>query len=227
MPMWVGTIFVVAGSVGSIGSVGEWRAARRFEREAVTVEAAVVDKSVERANRDDNPVTRYLVTYRFTPSAGGAVEQTEAIAVERWEELAAGNAVTVRYLPDEPSTARTQSATPAWAPPLVAAVTAAFAVLGALIAWPWWRRTLVLVRVHRSGVSAQASVIEVAPTGTVVNRVPQWRLKYEFRDQRGERHEGTSDYLHPHDAAEWRAGDRGAIRYDRNRPVDSVWLGRV
>jgi hypothetical protein len=226
VPMWVGTIFVVAGTVASIGSVGEWRDARRFEQDALTAQGAVVETSLEGATRDGNQSTRYRVTYRFTPADGTELEQTEEIPLEVWETLAAGDAVTVRYLPDDPAGARMRSATPAWVPPLVAAVTAAFAVLGVLVARPGWRRLLVLVRVQRNGVTAQASVTEVAPAGVVVNRVPQWRLKYEFRDQRGERHEGESDYLRPHEAAEWQAGDRGTVLYNRDCAADNVWLGR-
>ena len=226
VPMWVGTIFVVAGTLASIGSVGEWRAARRFEQDALTAQAAVVETSLEGATRDENQSTRYLLTYRFTPTNGAELEQTEEISLELWETLAAGDAVTVRYLPEDPSTARTRSATPAWVPPLVAAVTAAFAVLGVLIARPGWRRLLVLIRVQRHGVTAQATVTEVAPAGVVVNRVPQWRLKYEFRDQRGKSHEGSSDYLRPHEAGEWQAGDRGTVLYDRDCAADSVWLGK-
>ena len=227
VPMWVGTIFVVAGSIASIASVGEWRAARRFDRDAVTAQAAVVDTSLEGASRDGNQSTRYLVTYRFTQPNGAEVEQTEEIPLETWERLAAGDSVPVRYLPDDPGTARTHSATPAWVPPLVAALTAAFAVLGVLIARSGWRRLLVHVRALRNGVAAQATVIDVAPTGVTVNRVPQWRLRYEFRDGRGERHEGASDYLKPYEAAEWQAGDRGTVRYDRDRAADSVWLGKA
>ena len=106
-------------------------------------------------------------------------------------------------------------------------LTAAFAVLGALIAKSGWRRLLVHVRVQRNGVAAQATVIDVSPTGVTVNRVPQWRLRYEFRDGRGERHEGASDDLKPYEAAEWQTGDRGTVRYDRDRAADSVWLGRA
>jgi uncharacterized protein DUF3592 len=225
VPMWVGTIFVVAGTLTSIVSVGEWRAARRFERDAVTAQAAVVGSSLDAASRDGNRSTRYLVTYRFTPSNGAALEQTEEIPLELWETLAAGDEVTVRYLVDDPGTARMRAPTPPWVPPLVAALTAAFAALGGFIAWRWWRRLLVLLRVQRNGVAAHATVTHVAPAGVVINRVPQWRLKYEFRDERGRRHEGESDYLRPHEAAEWRPGDGGRVLYDSERAADNVWLG--
>ncbi|HEX7237643.1 MAG TPA: DUF3592 domain-containing protein, partial [Gammaproteobacteria bacterium] len=176
---------------------------------------------------DGKSSTRYLVTYRFKPHDGAALEQTEEIPLETWEALMEGDAVTVRYLPADPRTARTIAAAPAWQGPLVAALTGAFVPLGLFIALPGWRRVLALVRVQRSGAAAQATVIEVAPAGVTINRVPQWRLKYEFRDERGERREALSDYLAPWEAAQWQAGDRGEVRYDRDRAADSVWLGKV
>ena len=227
VPMWVGTIFVVAGCIASAASVGEWRAERRFERDAVTAQATIVDLSYESANREDKRSTRYLVTYRFTPPEGTALEQTEEIPLDTWEALDDEDSVTVRYLPEDPRTARTGATTPASVSALVAALTAAFAVLGAAIASRGWRRVLALVRVQRNGAAVQATVIEVAPAGVVINRVPQWRLRYEFRDERGENREGTSDYLQPYEAVEWQAGDRGTVRYDRDRPTDNVWLGKA
>jgi len=221
VPMWVGTIFVVAGSVASVGSLGEWRDARRFERDAVTDRAEVVAKSLEGATRDGNSSTRYLVIYRF---AGH--EQTEEVPLEEWEALSEGDTVTVRYLTSDPTTARTRPPSPAWVPLLVAGVTALFALLGVAIARPWWRRAVVVLRVQRHGVAAEATVVEIAPSGTTFNRVPQWHLRYEFRDALGRAQRGLSNYLRPDQAAQWQVGDRGAIRYDRDRPVDSLWLGR-
>ena len=227
VPMWVGTIFVAAGSVASVGSLSEWRDARRFEREAVTEQAEVVAKSLQGATRDGNTRTRYVVTYRFVTRNGVEREQTEEISVEDWEGLTEGDALTVRYLMHDPSTARTRPPTPAWVPPLVAGVTALFALLGVAIAWPGWRRALVVIRVQRHGAAAEAVVVGVHPTGTSINRVPQWQLCYEFRDALGRTRQGVSDYMRPREAAEWRVGDRGAIRYDRDRPIDSLWLGKV
>jgi len=224
--MWVGTIFLVAGSVASVGSLGEWRDAQRFERDAVTEQAELVAKSLTSATRDGNSSTRYLVTYRFTAPGGDVLEQTEQIPLEDWEALAEGDTFAVRYLSSDPTTVRMRPPNPAWVPPLVASSTAVFALLGLAIARPGWRRALVLIRVLRHGVAAQATVIEVAPSGMTINRVPQWHLRYEFHDALGRAQRGTSDYLRPHEAAQWRLGDHGSIRYDRDRPTESLWLGR-
>jgi hypothetical protein len=226
VPMWVGTIFVVAGSVGAVASFGEWRAEQRFERDAVLAEGHVVATSLVAANREANARSRYLVTYRFPAADGGAVEQTEEIPVDEWEALTEGDAVAVRFLTDDPASARTRAAEPAWVGPLIVVALASFTLLGVAIALPYWRRALVLARLHRNGIAAYGTVVEVAPAGTTVNRVPQWHVRYEYRDERGAEQRGTSDLLDPAEAAEWRVGDRGAIRFDRERPSNSVWLGR-
>lgn len=226
-PMWVGMIFIAAGSVASIGSLGEWADQRRFEREAVADQAEVIATSLERATRDGNPTTRYLVTYRFAPESGAPIERTEEVPVELWETLAEGDTLAVRYLPQAPETARAGPGNPAWVPLLVAGATALAAIFGAFIAWPSWRRIGVLLRVQRRGVAAPAAVIGVAPIGVRVNRVPQWRIRYEFRDRLGLAQQGLSDNLHPADAAEWQVGDQGTVRYDPTRPADSVWLGKT
>ncbi len=225
--MWVGTIFVAAGSVVSIGSLGEWRDARRFAREAVTEQAEVVATSLERASRDGNRSTRYLVTYRFSDRAGGQLEQTEELPVDLWETLEEGDTLAVRYLPEAPEAARAGPADQPWVELLIAGVTALFALLGAVLAWPSWRRIAVLLRVQRRGVAAPAAVVGVAPIGVRVNRIPQWRVRYEFRDRFGHAQQGLSDNLRPDEAAEWQVGDQGTVRYDADQPADSVWLGRA
>jgi hypothetical protein len=226
VPLWVGTIFVAAGSVASVGSVGEWLDARRFARDAVTEQAEIVAKSLDRATRDGNSRTRYLVTYRLTLPDGAVTEQTEEVADEQWEELAEGGSLAVRYLSGAPSTVRAAPPGPAWVQLVVAGVSAVFAAIGAVIALPGWRRVRVLIRLERHGVPAQGTVIEVMPAGVRINRIPQWLLRYEFRDALGQSQRGVSNYLRAEEAGQWRGGDAGAVRYDRDRPSDSVWLGR-
>lgn len=225
VPMWTGTIFVVAGGFTSMASLGDWRDARRFAHDAVTSEARVVAKSHENTTRNGKPTTRYLVTYRFA-AAGQEHEQTEEIPIEEWEKVAEGHTAVVRFLPEEPRTARTREP-PVWEPPLLSLFTTLFVLLGAGLAWPGWRRAFVLIRLHREGVAARATVLAVAPTSFRIKRVMQWRVRYEFHDDRGLAQTGTSDNLSPSEAAHWRVGDHGAIRYNRLRPRESVWIGNT
>lgn len=226
VPMWVGTIFVAAGTIGFVATVAEWRAEQRFRRDAVAVEGRVVATSLEAADSRGNSRTRYLVTYRFAGLDGASVERTEEVSVEEWEEMGEGAPIIVRFSPGDPTSARTRADDPTWVQPLVVGALALVALIGIVIALPYWRRAFVLVRLHRSGVRSRATIVEVAPSGVSINRVPQWHVRYEYRDSNGGRQSGTSDLLSPAEAAEWAVGAHGAIRYDRERPSDSVWLGR-
>jgi hypothetical protein len=109
---------------------------------------------------------------------------------------------------------------------LVAAGTAAFVAIGWLLARGPLRRLRVIRRLSASGREADATVVDVAPTSTTVNRVRQWRLVYEFRDGGGALQRATSDLIPAHEATQWQRGDRGRALYDPVRPADSVWLGR-
>ena len=224
--LWVGTLFFVAGSAVVLTTIGEWRAARSFERAALVTRGAVVATTRENASRESNSSTRYVVTYRFTASDGTTVEQTEQLPFDDWEPLAEGSTLTVRYLPSDPGTARSRPPSPWWEMPLVVGFTGLFAVLGILLARPGVRRVLTILRVAKRGVDVTATVLDVAPTGDMINRVPQWRVRYEFRDRQGRAQTGASDLLAPQEAAEWRPAEKIVIRFDPERPQDSLWLGK-
>jgi len=224
--VWVGVIFMIAGSGGSYSGLNQWRDSRRFKREALPAEATVTAKSLTAASRENGTSTKYSIVYRFTAIDGESIERTEAVSVDDWDRLDEGSAIEVRYLPAAPTRARWRPESPWWVPPLVTGVTGFFVLIGALVAWPGIRRALVVARVQRAGVAVQGTVLKVWATSTTINRVRQWQLSYEFRDRSGRAQRGESDLLAPDEAADWRAGDHGAVRYDRDRPSDSVWVGK-
>lgn len=75
----------------------------------------------------------------------------------------------------------------------------------------------------REGVVAEGTLTSVAESNLRIHSVSQWVITYRYQDYRGRTHEGQSGYLSPEEAATWRVGDTGTIRYDRRRPQDSVW----
>jgi hypothetical protein len=225
--LWVGVIFVVAGAGATVAGIVEWRAARTFERDAIAARATVVAKTIESANRESETSTRYLVTYAFAAANGAAVEQTEEVSVDAWETLEEGSEVAIRYLPSDPSTARSRPSEPAWIPPFMAMFPVLFVAIGVLVARPGVARARVVYRVATRGVTTQATVVDVAPTNVRINRVTQWRIGYEFRNRSGRTLRGESDLLAPQSAQAWSLGDHGTVRYDPDRPEDSVWLGET
>jgi len=88
------------------------------------------------------------------------------------------------------------------------------------------RRRLLRARLQREGASEDATVTGVGPTNFSVNRAPQWVIRYRYVDSRGRIHTGKSEYLSPEEAQEWKEGDVGHVRYDRQRPAQNVWFGR-
>ncbi len=103
-----------------------------------------------------------------------------------------------------------------------------FAVLGVAVfflfkgARPLWLES----RLQRDGVLVQALVVRIGPSDLRINFQFQWALSYRYTDGLGQAHEGESGYLSPDEAAVWKVGDTGWVRYDRQHPAKSVWVGR-
>jgi len=219
----IGAFLLFAGFGLGLGGAAEWKKGERLLREGIAAEGTVIAKSIDPARRVENPRTRYLVTVRF--AAGETpIERTEEVTVERWEALAEGGPAAVTYLASDPTNA-------AAAAPVVAGVAYAMGGLGLLIGalgaallLPALARIRLVRRLHREGEPAAGRVLDVGPTGTVIDRVRQWRLRYEFPGPLGEPVKGESDLLRPEEAARWKPGDAGSVRYDRDRPEASIWL---
>ncbi|MGH7207004.1 MAG: DUF3592 domain-containing protein [Nitrospiraceae bacterium] len=226
MLVWFGAIFFAVGAMLVSVGVYEWQKQQHFNREAVQAQAMVLSKSLERATRDGNPRTKYLLTYHFSTADGRMVEQTGEVSVDEWERQNEGSRLTVTYLPSNPESARTSAGGDWWEPLALGAFGSLFALIGIFIGQSDLRRVLLVLRLSRSGLTAEGTVLKVWATGTSINRVRQWQLSYEFRDHVGRTQQGESHLLSPDEADAWNAGDKGAVRFDRERPQDSVWIGR-
>lgn len=224
--LWFGAIFFTAGAALVYVGVYEWQEQQHFNREAVQAQATILSKSLEKATRDGNPRTKYLITYHFSTAEGRTVEQTGEVSVDEWERQNEGGQLTVTYLPSNPESARTNAGDDWWEPVVLVAVGSLFTLIGIFVVRSELRHVLLAGRLSRSGLPAEGTVRNVWATGTSINRVSQWRLSYEFRDHMGRTQQGESHLLSPEEAAEWHDGDKGTVRFDRERPQDNVWIGR-
>lgn len=227
--LWLGTVLGVLGVVFASIGVRDAYTERQYHTQGLTVAATVTDKSIERAKRGENSRTRYLVSYRFTSSDGQDMESSAEVPVEDWERLGAGQPFPVNYLLDAPGSSRVQgSGEDAWIAIYVfLAIGAVFTLLGSGLAYSDLRVILRTIRISRHGLMTEGTLVTVRPTGTSINRVPQWRLSYRYRDHLGQTQEGASHLLSPEEASAWKAGDRGIVSFDRERPEISVWTGAV
>lgn len=224
--LWFGLVFSFVGLLAAYGGVQEWRTQQHFEQEAVPAQSTILSKSIEKATRDGNPRTKYLVTYRFVPAEGTTIEKAGEVSVDEWERLDEGSPFPIRYLPSDPQTTQTDTVDQWWVPLIFVAGGFLFTSIGLAVAWSDLRYVLLVFRLSRSGHPAEGTVRKVWPTSTSINRVQQWRLSYEYRDHVGRAQEGESHLLSPEEASEWHQGDKGAVRFDRERPQDSVWIGK-
>jgi hypothetical protein len=224
--LWFGVIFSAVGLMAVYGGVQEWRAQRHFDQEAVAAQATVLSKSIEKATRDGNPRTRYLVSYRFAPAESVPIDQMTEVSMDEWERLDEGSLFPIRYLPSDPQTTQTNPDRQWWVPLIFVAGGLLFTSIGLGVAWSDLRHLLLVARLCKSGHPAEGTVRKLWPTSTSINRVQQWRLSYEFRDHVGRTQQGESHLLSPDEASQWREGDVGAVRFDRDRPEDNVWIGK-
>ncbi len=222
--MWMGAFFLVASFFLFKAAVDEWRKGQRIQREGVRTEAIVASRSIDPARREGNRRTRYLVGYRFLTAEGKPVERTEEVPVEEWERLVEGGPASITYLPSDPANAQAAAPVEWWTPLIVAGGGVLFGLVGGLLTIPGFRRILLIRRLHREGETAEGTVLAVWATGTAVNRVRQWRLRYEIHDRMGRAEKGESDLLAPEEAARWKPGDRGMVRFDPLCPKESIWL---
>lgn len=81
-------------------------------------------------------------------------------------------------------------------------------------------------RILATGASVRATVTGSEQTYTRVNGRYLWRVAYQYADESGATHRGTSPRMDSRDAQSWRAGDQVYVRYDPAQPGSSVWLGR-
>lgn len=225
--LWVGSFLFLIGIVFTVIGLQNAREEQHFGAHGLVVEATVTDKSIERATRGGNPVTRYLVTYRFTSSNGREVESSADVPVEEWEHLEAGGKFQVTYLPDAPESSRVQdTGENTWIAVYVfLAIGSVFTLLGGGLAFYEGRSVVRSILVSRHGLATEGTIVRVGPTSTSINRVPQWQIHYRYRDHFGRTQEGASHLMSPKEGSVWKEGDRGTVRFDRERPEIGVWMG--
>lgn len=97
-----------------------------------------------------------------------------------------------------------------------------FAVVGGLILFVGLRKRAEFRRLAREGVPTEATVTAVERTSFKIQKVTQWRVRYQYVDYGGHIHEGKSALLSPEAAQAYAVGQTVTARYDRERPTSSI-----
>jgi hypothetical protein len=223
--LWVGLIFVPIGAVFTAIAADVAMEELAFARHGQATAATIVDKSLQKADFDKNPSTRYLVHYRFATPAGAQAEETREVSVEQWEQLAPGGTMNIRVLSGAQLESRvTQQSN--W--PAVVAFSALGLILlavGISLSVFGIREIRRQRRLWRTGITVPAVVTSVAPSSTTINGARQWEIRYAYTDASGRSHKGQSNTMPEPEAKKWRNGDRASARYDPNATESSIWIG--
>jgi hypothetical protein len=219
---WVGAMFLLVGTtmlaIGVSHIYGEWR----FSTDARAIEGMVLTKERKRSGRNHQS-TRYEATYRFT-IADATFEGRTRIPYEQWTPLIERQPVTVRYLPEAPSTSRLDGSRTWPGATIPALLGCLFTAIGAWLFVGTVRSAKLEWRLRRHGVPGHGTVVDVRDRRLKINGVQQWRLRFEYDDSQGLRHAGSHD-LAEHEALLWKTGDVGSVLYDPRKPSDAIWLG--
>ena len=222
VPLLAGAFLVLCGTVLALNTVDMVL----DYRTAVELKAALIAKDMLRAEAAANTGTRFVARYRVALPEGQVLEAEEDLPRAVWEARGLGSEHTVLYHPSSgrilPNTGGDKAGVA-----LMGAIGLLLLAGGGLLAGAPARGVLERLRIAGAGMPAQAEVLDVFQTSTSVNRVILWRLRYGYRDASGCRHEGESGFLWPAEAARWKSGSLGEIRYDPQRPAGSVWLDRA
>jgi len=217
-----GGLWLAVGSLfAAVGGGVLWRDAahaERLAREGVAGSAAVLSKSRSGSG--------FAIEYRFK-AGSRVIEGSAKVDGALWDRLVEGEDVELRYVPSAPQVRAIAGEPGNRVPGIVfAALGGLFALSGALILWRAAVRRRFVADLLREGARADGEVIEVLPTNVRVNRVPQWAIRYRYRDYAGNSHEARTPPMPQEEARRWRPGERGEVRYESARPQRSVWRGR-
>ena len=212
----VGSIFAVVGG-GMLWN--EWR----FRTQGADAEATVVEKYTRRGGKGS---TKYYIAYEFTTPDGYNISDSDQVDRSTWDGVEQGSKIRVRYLPATPEKSDIPDSSDIWLPTIFGGIGVVFGGIGAVLFFKGLNRARTISRLIRDGIPTEGTVVAVQESNITINRVRQWEVRYSYHDHIGQVHEASSEYMPPREAQKWKEGDKGAVRYDQNRPEVSCWLGR-
>lgn len=230
--LWFGGIWFAIGTpfliIGLYVGFQHTTISKRLDTEGKTTEGMVLTKarktSSSGSGRSGGSTPTYEVIFRFTTPAGFVTGKAE-VAAETWDTLIEREPIRILYLPDAPEHYRVEGQTSGWwLPGVMTVMGLLFGGLGGFILLRAHSRLRIRQDVQREGLTTTATVSEVCEANIRINGVRQWVVRYDYRDERGNVHEGQED-VSPEEALRWKEGDRVTIRYDRRRPDRSLWVG--
>lgn len=229
---WFGAIWLLMGLPFLIAGLFLLHRERTFQRESRVTAGVLIEKDSADTTRRRRSggrsrrvtTTKYYVEYRFVTPEGREIHARRDIDDSRWDGLEKGQRVEIAYLPSDPGTNRL-AGDDDWMLPLVFTLLGlVFSGAGSTIFLKARASERAAARLRERGVMAGAVINRVEDASIKINKQPQARVVYEYRDYQGHAHEGRSRLLPASEASAWHAGQPISIKYDPERPSHSIWL---
>lgn len=216
-----GGIWLVVGAIMLVVGIGMASEERRWDA-AVQTTGLVLTKDIVPADSDSS--TEYRVTFRYSVD-GSAAEGDQQVDVHVWEALKELGPIEIFYIPGSSEPARLDPSPEPFGPLIFLAFGIGLGGVGGFLFVRALRNLVRADRLMRTGVETDATVTAVEQTDVSFNRRPQFRVRYSYRDGRGDTHTGDSGYLEWEEASTFSEGDAVRVRYEPKRPAHSVWIG--
>ena len=220
----VGVVWLLPGLPLLAFGVKQLRDDRHFATAGRHTVGHVVSKAPRAGNPNRTQTSRgYHVLYQFTTPEHVSVTNEATMSQSAYNALSDGGPIDVVYLPEDPNQSRALGEySTVWVTLPMGVV---FTFIGVVCLGIAVRQTMFEGRLRRHGVLTEATVTDVVRANVQIDRVWQARVGYQFSDEIGNRQEGHSPLMPEPDAAQWTAGRRVYVKYDRTRPSTSLWIG--
>ena len=221
--IYVGVVWLLVGLPILGFGIGQLREDRHFATAGRPTVGLVLSKAPRAGRPGSSPSRGYHVLYTFKTPGRLGVANEATMSRSAYNALSDGGPIDVVYLPEDPTRSRARGEySMVWVVLPMGVVFTSIGVICLGIAIP---QVVSGARLRRHGVLTEAVVTDVVPANVKIDRVQQVRIGFHFNDERGVRQEGRSPLMPEPDAAQWTAGRRVYVKYDRARPSKSLWIG--
>jgi len=211
------------------GSAGYFmlRHDQRFAQEGIVVDGSLTNKRVEEKydSKEKRTDYSYYLKYQFKTESGESLEDESGVGSEEYSKAQVPSQIKIQYLKSDPHSSRiagTSDATAAW---IFMGVGLFLCLIGAAFLFSDLRSRSSNKKLLREGALTEGEVLGTKPGSLSINNVTQYKMSYKFKDNFGKEQRGETAHMPPDQAMRWQAGQKGKVRFDKNRPEKNLWVG--
>jgi len=208
------------------------RTEQRFAKEGITVAGTLTNKTVEENREKDRETKKIRITksyyahYSFATKEGVQIQAKDSVDKEVWDGLSDKSPIQIQYLPDSPNSNRVARESSIIGGVLLGAFGVLALIIGVYSLGYDIKKRLYAKRLINNGFLTDGTILRVRMGELTINDITQYLVDYSYRDQRGGVFEGRSEHMTPEEASAWKEGDKCKVRFDRDQPSKSIWLGQ-